>query len=433
MKKWILYALLLTVSACANERQNKGGEASVEQTAQLEAGEAEPEVDDYAADNAASRETINGYEYVDLGLPSGLKWATCNLGASSPSDYGQHFAWGETSPKFEYTNENCRTLKDAMSRSISGNEQCDAARANWGGSWRIPTKEEMEELVKVCTWTWTTHEGHRGYLVTGPNGRSIFLPAAGCRGGRRHLFAEELGQYWSAMPVAGNRLLSYCLDISSQYHSVYERDRVFGYSIRPVSGNDEKEAVQSDGSPVASETTTVHEYVNLGLPSGVKWATCNVGASSPSDYGHYFAWGETKPKMEFWGATSKTYGRKVKGFSGSTSYDAARANWGGRWRMPTQREMEELAEKCTWTWTTQGGHSGYVVTGPSDQSIFLPAAGYCEGDSLARLAGELGRYWCSEPSGLYEGHGSCLWFKPGHHSLVSQDRYYGLSVRPVID
>ena len=91
----------------------------------------------------------NGHEYVDIGLPSGLKWATCNVGASSPEDYGDYFAWGETSPKAEYTWENSVTYGEQMS-DISGNAQYDAATANWGGSWRMPTKEQMEELVEHC-------------------------------------------------------------------------------------------------------------------------------------------------------------------------------------------------------------------------------------------------------------------------------------------
>ena len=93
----------------------------------------------------------DGHEYVDLGLPSGLKWATCNVGASKPEDFGNYYAWGETSPKDEYTEDNCSTYEKQIN-DISGNAQYDAARANWGGKWRLPTKSEMQELRYKCTW-----------------------------------------------------------------------------------------------------------------------------------------------------------------------------------------------------------------------------------------------------------------------------------------
>ena len=89
---------------------------------------------------------INGHDFVDLGLPSGLKWATCNVGASSPSEYGNYYAWGEVEPKESYTQENCLTWGQEIG-DISGNPQYDAARANWGGTWRMPTKSEFEELI----------------------------------------------------------------------------------------------------------------------------------------------------------------------------------------------------------------------------------------------------------------------------------------------
>ena len=140
----------------------------------------------------AQKTEINGHEYVDLGLPSGLKWATCNVGASSPSDYGNYYAWGETSTKSEYTESNSKTRGKNMG-DIGGNSAYDAARANWGGSWRLPTKAEFEELLNRCTWTWTSQNGHKGYLVKGPNGRSIFIPAAGGRDGSSLYLAGEYG------------------------------------------------------------------------------------------------------------------------------------------------------------------------------------------------------------------------------------------------
>lgn len=90
-----------------------------------------------------------------------------------------------------------------------------------------------------------------------------------------------------------------------------------------------------------------HEYVDLGLPSGLKWATCNVGANKPEDYGNYYAWGETGTKSSYGASNSKTYGKQMNDIKGNSQYDAARSNWGGSWRLPTEKELEELVNKCT--------------------------------------------------------------------------------------
>lgn len=136
----------------------------------------------------ASRGTINGHEWVDLGLS--VKWATCNVGASSLSAYGNYYAWGETRTKSEYNYSNSVTYEKSMG-DIAGSSQYDAARANWGSSWRLPTKAEFQELINNCTWTWTSQGGHNGYKVTGKNGNSIFLPAAGWRYGSSLYYAGE--------------------------------------------------------------------------------------------------------------------------------------------------------------------------------------------------------------------------------------------------
>ncbi|MDE6690132.1 MAG: hypothetical protein K2J86_09700 [Prevotella sp.] len=180
-------------------------------------------------------DTINGHEYVDLGLPSGVKWATCNVGASSPSDYGDYYAWGETTPKSEYIEENCKTWKKSLG-GISGNSQYDAARANWGGSWRLPSNTECEELIKKCTWTWTSQGGYNGYKITGPNGNSIFVPAAGFRLGSSIYCAEDFGYYWSSTPYGSiAQRTSYYLGFFSSHHSVGWLNRNGGFSVRPVS------------------------------------------------------------------------------------------------------------------------------------------------------------------------------------------------------
>ena len=172
-----------------------------------------------------------------------------------------------------------------------------------------------------------------------------------------------------------------------------------------------------------------HEYVDLGL--SVKWATCNVGASKPEDYGNYYAWGETSTKSLYTRDNIKTYGKSMGDINGNSSYDAARANWGGKWRMPTKAEMQELIDKCTWTWTTQNGVKGYKVTGPNGNSIFLPAAGDRSGSSLYSAGGH-GYYWSSTPHvNYYYDDAYDLNFHSGGQNVGWNFRSRGLSVRPV--
>ena len=203
----------------------------------------------------------------------------------------------------------------------------------------------------------------------------------------------------------------------------------------------EETVVYSDSSVQSKETNRIngHEYVDLGL--SVKWATCNIGAEKPEDYGDYFAWGETKPKSDY---CEKTYehcvkkllfykykyiGRDICG----TEYDAARFNWGGSWRLPTKSELDELKNKCVWTWTTQGGHNGYKVTGPNGNSIFLPAAGYRDGTDL-NTRGSGGYYWSATLDENGSSRAYSLYFNSGGSNwYYNWDRGYGHTVRPVTE
>lgn len=194
-----------------------------------------------------------------------------------------------------------------------------------------------------------------------------------------------------------------------------------------------------------SNTTNDHEYVDLGL--SVKWATCNVGANKPEEYGDYFAWGETEPKEYYDWSTYKwcsgSYDTQTKYCTNSyygtvdnkttleLSDDAARANWGGSWRMPTTEEQDELRYNCTWTRTTQSGVNGYKVTSDKNgKSIFLPAAGYRHVSSLYD-AGSYGYYWSSS---LYTDNPSCAYYSGFPSDFVdwgSSSRFIGFTVRPV--
>ena len=182
----------------------------------------------------AATGTLNGHEWVDLGLS--VRWATCNVGASSPSDYGDYYAWGETTTKSSYTHDNSRTYEMKMG-DISGDLRYDAATANWGKGWRMPTYDELCELAYQCKWQWTSQGGHKGYRVTGPNDNSIFLPAAGWRGSLNDAHesphgAGMCGQYWSSTP---DRKWTFSLNFSSSEYTVGTYDRFDGQRVRPVS------------------------------------------------------------------------------------------------------------------------------------------------------------------------------------------------------
>ena len=164
----------------------------------------------YAATGA-----INGHEYVDLGLS--VKWATCNVGASSPEDYGDYYAWGETETKASYDEDNCETWEKKIG-DIGGTSR-DVARVKWGGPWRLPTLDEIRELEDNCDYEWTTLNGVKGVKYTSrKNGNSIFLPAAGWRRGTSLDGAGEYGDYWGSTPYEGDSQSAYGLDFVGGAH-----------------------------------------------------------------------------------------------------------------------------------------------------------------------------------------------------------------------
>lgn len=195
--------------------------------------------------------THNGYVYVDLGLPSGLKWATCNVGATAPEDYGDHFAWGETSPKEVYnwsTYKWCNGSNDTQTKYCIHSEygyneftdgkttlepEDDAAHVNWGGNWRMPTKAEQDELRNNCTWTWTQKNGINGYEVEGPNKNTIFLPASGSYSASLNYVGSN-GMYWSSSLDEGFSDCASELHFDSNLVTRGDIRRALGYSVRPV-------------------------------------------------------------------------------------------------------------------------------------------------------------------------------------------------------
>ncbi len=491
-------------------------------------------------------------EAVDLGLPSGRKWATFNLGAIAPEDYGDYYAWGETEPDSDYSwasyqwcdNGNGSVLTryntkgygtvDHRTDFICYGYEDDAARASWGDGWRMPTIDEWQELIDNCTSTWTTRNGVTGDLLTGPNGNSIFLPAAGYRRNSNSYRVGTTCDYWSSSldkytPTGAMGLNVSANDMS--YDGYYHR--YLGLAVRPVKDDSEWvpvtgisvqmgavamivdltydidnvtvspsnathkhviwrssdtsiATVSQDGSVTTISPGTVyiyattcdggytasyqavvrdHEAVDLGLTSGIKWATCNVGAYAPDVNGDYFAWGETEPyytsghskdnPCSDWRsrtnpAISGYDWASYKWCNGSSSTltkyyrndnktvldledDAAHANWGGSWRMPTDAEWAELRSECRWRYqiiNSSLNKYGYEVIGPNGNSIFLPAAGFRYSTYL-NTDPDYSYYWSSSRSTDSPYKAYCLRFE-----VVSRDyeeRCWGLSVRPVKD
>lgn len=192
--------------------------------------------------------SYGGHDYVDLGLSSGTLWATCNVGALKPHEYGIFFSWGETEPKNNYdwsTYKYCKGDSDRMTKYCEFKNygtvdkmtelelEDDAASMIWGEGWHMPSMEQLDELVMECTWTWSTQNDRKGYIVKSKkNDNSLFLPAAGSRG-----FGPVnggYGEYWSLSLSRSNSNYAYCVSFRHDKVSVDTRGRYNGLSVRPV-------------------------------------------------------------------------------------------------------------------------------------------------------------------------------------------------------
>ena len=199
--------------------------------------------------------SVDTHEYVDLGLPSGTLWATMNIGAETPEDYGDYFAWGETTPKDVYKWDNYqwsngtrfnKLIKYCTNSSYGYNgfvddktelePEDDAATANWGSHWCMPTEEQLDELIAECNWHWTTRNGINGNLVTSKhNGASIFLPAGGYHFGDQLYSTGTIAYYWSRIVNASKSYQAYYLWFHSQVNlERSDGDLDSGFSVRAV-------------------------------------------------------------------------------------------------------------------------------------------------------------------------------------------------------
>ncbi len=173
---------------------------------------------------------------IDLGLPSGTKWSCCNVGASSPEGYGGYYAWGETEEKSDYDWDTYLYKENGgvhIGDEISGT-QYDVARVKWGAPWRMPTLSEMQELLNNCSHEWSPQNGINGIRVTGPNGNSVFLPAAGYRWDESLYYDGSSGCYWSGTLDSGGEYGAYDLGFNSGTWGWGRYSRGSGHSVRPV-------------------------------------------------------------------------------------------------------------------------------------------------------------------------------------------------------
>lgn len=353
-------------------------------------------------------------EYVDLGLPSGNLWAKCNLGASAPEAYGDYYAWGEVEPKQVYTNSNHKWYKEGAPSlgftkynnedgKLSLEDEDDAVIQKLGNGWRTPTLADFRELTnqKYTTIEKTTLNGVAGYQITSKrNKKSIFIPFAGFKNDKIP-FAGFKNDKPQTREISSSESVAICMtnqrriddQVFNCWSFAFEQDRIRRYgkrrydgiSIRPVKG---------PGVPVPNDC------VDLGLASGLLWAKYNMGATEPTDRGNYYAWGETSTKKKYNGSSYKHFKtddydrvKKIYKYNEGDGKevldledDAARANLGVGYRIPTKADWEELLDDCKWEAVTvtlpieldpaqKKSVARWKVTGPNGNYIILPATG----------------------------------------------------------
>ena len=233
----------------------------------------EVKIEDFVLPEMSVSGSSNGHDYVDLGLPSGILWATCNVGATSPDEFGEYYAWGETYTKEMYGGETPEGKSDDGDYNYSDSPKklpvgADVANVKWGDHWRLPTKENIEELKEKCKWEWLSV----GYVVTGPNGNRMFMPAGGYRRGSSTYSAKSKGQYWSSSIGSNSKYEAFKLSFDSEDLGVLCNFRYYGLSVRPVYDkkvyNETKinnnNQPKNDGDQCASLYKKANSYYNSG-------------------------------------------------------------------------------------------------------------------------------------------------------------------------
>lgn len=275
---------------------------------------------------------------VDLGLS--VKWADCNLGAATNQEIGNLYAWGETEVKDNYSAENSLTWQKNLS-DIAGDTIYDLATKHYGEQWFMPNALQFEELIEKCHWQW--QEEAKGWKVTGPNGNSIFFPAAD---GKWSVLA------WTSTPgseeLSSAELLAYSVSNAEEGIIVDVDNRYNAYPIRAITAGNQ-------------------QAVDLGL--SVKWADCNIGAESCNEYGQTYFWANLRISEK----GNTFFDEPEINISGDPQYDVANCLLGKQWQMPTASDAVELIERCVWEWTVKDEKTGWKVTGQNGNSIFFAA------------------------------------------------------------
>lgn len=358
---------------------------------------------------------------VDLGLS--VKWASWNVGAFDVSDYGSYIGWGDSTAVLrstaasDYANDNTAT-------NIAGTK-FDVATHKWGGKWRMPTTAEIEELNSL-EWSEVSVEGVNCWMLTAKNGNYIYIPKAGFQNSGGKHYVGNSTYLWSSEIDESQVKPKYANCDIPQSISIKELSKNVWLSVRPVYDENATE-------PENPDTPKDERAVDLGL--SVKWASYNIGATKASEAGDYYAWAETETKTTYTTENCRYYESKELGDEiGGTDNDVAHVKWGSTWRMPSIKEVRELVNNCTWTWTTQDGVNGYKVTSKTNgNSIFLPAAGYMNEDDLLSY-GERGYYFSSynytprnDAAMAYD-----LEFNHSSKEVTYNSRSNGLTIRAVM-
>ncbi|MCI7399777.1 MAG: hypothetical protein MSH57_05150 [Prevotella sp.] len=339
---------------------------------------------------------------VDLGLPSGLKWAKFNIGANAPEEHGGYFAWGETTEKNVYSwgwylcqQSECGTWADPFIKNYQSagtyilGPAYDAAHIQWGGRWRMPTDEDFKELKENCSCEKTTVNGVSGYRYTGWNGNSIFLPDGQIKNGTNLTSDLFKCAYWTSFCMYYSISTAQQASAFAPNGNLSKIDRAYGSAIRPV--NDASTGSNIDGYIVhrtngSEDYYTFQEvdhieaylekeydpnapsdgdYIDLGLPSGIKWASCNLGGVNPWDFGDYYA-----------------------GYSAYMQEVAVPEGYS----IPGSANFEELIENCEVKTVTYNNVQGNMFTSKiNGNKIFLPFAGWY--DDRGKYYSNGARYW----------------------------------------
>lgn len=409
-----------------------------------------------AASQAGLCPDANHPHEIDMGVAG--KWACCNVGANTPFQSGNFYAWGEKEAKSEYS-DNYAYYHDGSYDDlgdISGNDAYDVAAVKWTGTWKLPTQACLNSLLSNCFFEATTMEGVAGILLTAQNGNRIFLPAAGYRFGTGSFGEGSYTGIWSSTPDPSNVTYSIGLDFYNGTSNIGGSNRMVGIPVRPVA---EYVAAGTDNASVAGLCPDANHPHIIDMGEAGKWACCNVGAEWPFGYGNYYAWGETATKTNYTQSTYSLYANgaytNVGDYSGNATYDAATALWGGRWKTPTLDRLNLLFDKCTYEFTTLNRISGGLFTATNGNKLFLPATGIYIGSSLS-YRDSTGYYWSStpytsdgddtsltraafparisdSPISMYDGSVYGFFFSSSKHQSAVTTSYYGRSVRPFIE